>query len=352
MNSTNTLDAKERALHDTLRSCGSVLIGYSGGVDSAYLAKASLDALGPGRVLAVTGRSPSYPLAQHEVAVSVARILGLTHVEIDTYELEDPGYASNPANRCYYCKTELYSKLTRLAQEEGYETVVDGSNADDVDDFRPGMVAARELGVRSPLQEAGLTKAEIRELSRRADLPTWESPASPCLASRIPYGLAVTERRLGQIEEGEALLRAVHSWKELRVRHHGDWARLELESQELALMVDGGMRERVAHALKKAGFSRVCVDLQGYRSGALNEATRMSRDGESGGDDQRAPEAERRLAEIGIPVRVEDAGGDTELAVVHPNQTHLPSALLGELRDRVVHECKAAGFRFVALETC
>jgi len=259
------------ALEDVLRRCQSTVIGFSGGVDSSYLAKAALDALGAERVLAVTGRSPSYPTVQYEMAVTVARTIGLAHVEIETHELDDPDYAANTASRCYYCKTELYERLVALARERGFAVVLDGSNADDLDDYRPGLRAARELGVRSPLQEVGLTKMEIRSLSRSAGLPTWEIPASPCLASRISYGLPVTPERLRQIEEAETRLNALHSWRDLRVRHHGELGRLEVSTEDIGVLADPVVRERATVAFREAGFTRACLDLSGYRRGALNE---------------------------------------------------------------------------------
>jgi uncharacterized protein len=271
---TEDLVQKERALHALLRECGSVLIAYSGGVDSAYLAKASLDALGEQHVLAVTGRSPSYPVVQNEMALRVAQSIGLPHLEIDTHELDDPHYAANRSDRCYFCKADLFARLLEVARQQGLAAVLDGSNADDLDDFRPGLKAARELGVRSPLQEVGLTKREIRALSRRAGLPTWDLPASPCLASRIRYGLPVTQDRLRQIEAAEAGLRSLHQWGELRVRHHGDFVRVEVGQRDLERFADPGLRERATRILKDAGFARACLDLSGYRRGALNELAR------------------------------------------------------------------------------
>lgn len=265
------LDRKECALDAILRDLDSVLIGFSGGVDSSYLAKAALDALGRDRVLAVTGISPSYPEVQRRMAQDVARAIGLTHIEIDTHELDDPNYTANPHNRCFFCKNELYSRLVAFARKRGLAYVLDGSNADDLDDHRPGLKAARVLGVRSPLQEAGLTKSEIRALSRRADLPTWEAPASPCLASRIAYGVAVTRDRLSQIEAAEERLRALAPWRALRVRHHGALARIEVAGEDIDRLADPGLRSDVVTALRASGFSRACLDLVGYRRGALNE---------------------------------------------------------------------------------
>ncbi|HEX7050294.1 MAG TPA: ATP-dependent sacrificial sulfur transferase LarE [Longimicrobiales bacterium] len=264
-----TTQARYERLADILRACDSVCIGYSGGVDSTFLAKVAVDVLGRARTLAVTGLSASYPEVQRETARECARRFGIPHLEIDTDEMADPDYAANPSNRCYFCKTELWSKLTAVARERGYAAVLDGSNADDAGDYRPGMQAAREYGVRSPLLEAGLTKAEIRGLSRELGLPTWEHPASPCLASRLPYGLAVTLERLRQVERAEAVLRR-EGLREFRVRHHGDAARLEVALPEMPRMLERAQAVRAA--LIEIGFPRVLLDVEGYRRGALNAA--------------------------------------------------------------------------------
>lgn len=264
----DTLSRKRARLEAVLRDCHSVCVGYSGGVDSVFLARFAVDVLGRDRVLAVTGRSAAYPAVQHRMALECVTRFGIPHLEVETRELEDPSYAANPTDRCYYCKTELWDRLAGVAAEHGLRTVVNGSNADDAADHRPGEVAAEERGVRSPLREAGLTKAEIRLLSRELGLPTWDQPASPCLASRLVYGLPVTETRLRQVERAEALLRA-HGLRELRVRHHGPVARVEASPAELdratALVAALGAR------LRALGFDAVLLDVQGYRRGALNE---------------------------------------------------------------------------------
>jgi uncharacterized protein len=344
----NVLQRKERALHALLRECGSVLVAYSGGVDSAYLAKAALDALGPSRVLAVTGRSPSYPEAQQDVATAVAESIGLPRVEIDTHELDDPSYVANPSDRCYFCKADLYGRLLALAREHGCAAVLDGSNADDLDDHRPGLIAARELGVRSPLQEVGLRKEEIRALSRRAGLPTWDMPASPCLASRISYGTPVTPLRLRRIDAAESRLRSLGAWRELRVRHHGELARLEVDRGGLARLVEPGLRGRVVEALRDAGFSRACLDLDGYRRGALNEGSgSVPQDGPARAG-ARIGEAEQVLSGLGIDARVEGGGSDGEVAVLVGDGDSFAALLLGA-REAVVENGQAAGFRYVAL---
>lgn len=262
------LAARFERLLELLRDSGSVCIGFSGGVDSVFLARAALLAIGPERVLAVTGLSASVPEVQREAARECARLMGLPHVEIATGELEDGSYAANPSDRCYYCKRELWAQLQAVADARGLACVLDGSNADDAREHRPGLRAARERAVRAPLLEAGLTKADIRAISRRLALPTWDQPASPCLASRLPYGLAVTPERLRQVEAAEAALRRL-GLRNLRVRHHGGAARLELGPRELASAAD--QAAPMAAGVCQAGFERVLLDVEGYRRGALNE---------------------------------------------------------------------------------
>jgi uncharacterized protein len=259
---------KRTRLAEILRECGSVVIGYSGGVDSVFLARVAVDVLGPDCVLAVTGKSDSVPSWMEDTAREVSARFGIPWLEVATREMDDPRYAANPSDRCYFCKTELWGRLAAVAAERGFAAVLDGSNADDVGDHRPGAVAAGEHAVRSPLLEAGLTKAEIREWSRELGLPTWDQPAAPCLASRLPYGLAVTPQRLKQVEAAELGLRRL-GFRDFRVRHHGSVARLEVHPSELHRVTLH--RPDIQRAVADAGFQRVLLDLEGYRRGALNE---------------------------------------------------------------------------------
>lgn len=263
------VEEKRERLRAILRECGSVVVGYSGGVDSVFLARVSVEVLGREKVLAVTGKSDSVASWMEDTARDVAAAFGIPWLEVETREIDDPRYAANPSNRCYFCKTELWGRLSVLAAERGYGAVLDGSNADDVGDHRPGAVAAAEHAVRSPLLEAGLTKAEIRAWSRELGLPTWDQPAAPCLASRLPYGLAVTPARLRQVERAEGALRSL-GFRDFRVRHHDQVARLEIHPDELERAA--GLRDALHDAVRRAGFRRVLLDLQGYRRGALNEA--------------------------------------------------------------------------------
>lgn len=266
-----SVQPKRERLREILRECGSVVVGYSGGVDSVFLARVALEVLGPDRVLAVTGRSASVASWMEDTAREVARTFGIPWLEVDTLELEDPRYAANPSNRCYFCKSELWGRLGAVARERGFSAVLDGSNADDVGDHRPGAVAADELGVRSPLLEAGLGKDEIRAWSRELGLPTWDQPAAPCLASRLPYGLAVTPERLRQVEAAEESLRTL-GFREFRVRHHDAVARVEVHPRELPLLLSA--RVEVDAAVRGAGFRRALLDAEGYRRGSLNEGLR------------------------------------------------------------------------------
>ena len=261
--------AKAQKLGEILCAMKSAIIAYSGGVDSAYLAYAAVREL-QDKALAVTGESPSYPDFQRQDALVVVQQFSIPHETIVTEEMHDPNYQANPTNRCYFCKHELFDKLTALADARGYNFVCDGNNADDVGDYRPGRQAAAELKVRSPLIEAGLTKAEIRILAQAAGLPIWDRPASACLSSRIPYGMPVTIEKLSNIERGEAVLRRL-GFSQMRVRHHGDIARIEIAPNELPLALNVDMAQKMLEAFKRIGFKYVALDLEGYRQGALNE---------------------------------------------------------------------------------
>ena len=262
--------AKEASLETWLRDSGRVAIGYSGGVDSAYLAVVARDVLGHDNVLAIIGRSASYPAAQWEAARNVATAFDVPILELDTDELNDPRYAANPSNRCYFCKTELWSKLVPIARARAYQTVVDGTNADDLTDYRPGAQAAREHRVASPLAELGFTKADIRECSRARGIPTWSQPSSPCLSSRLPYGTSVTPARLSQVEQAERSLRELGITDDLRVRYHDELARVELTQQALATWIQPVHFAALKTAMLDAGFARVAIDIRGFRSGSLN----------------------------------------------------------------------------------
>jgi pyridinium-3,5-biscarboxylic acid mononucleotide sulfurtransferase len=267
--SLTTLQRKETALRDLLSGFESVVVAFSGGADSAYLAAVAHEVLGP-RALCITAESASYPRHHRELALRVVRQLNLHHRFIETREMDRPEYRANPVNRCYFCKQELYADLATLAQAEGYTVIVDGNNADDRGDYRPGRQAAREAGVRSPLDEADLSKAEIRELSREAGLPTWDEPASACLSSRIPYMSEVTSEKLQAIERAEGVLHDL-GFRVCRVRHHGDTARLEVAPAEMPRLLADDVRAAVLAELRAIGFRYVTIDLQGYRTGSLNE---------------------------------------------------------------------------------
>jgi pyridinium-3,5-biscarboxylic acid mononucleotide sulfurtransferase len=260
---------KEQNLRHMMREMQSVLVAYSGGVDSAYLALVATQELGP-KALCVLGVSPSLSGVQRREAEKIARRFRFNFQTLQTDELDNPDYQANPVNRCYFCKTELYGKLSALAAERGINALVDGANLDDTRDYRPGRAAAGERNVRSPLIEAGLTKSEIRALSKKQGLPTWDKPSSPCLSSRIAYGLPVTIERLSKVERGESILRKL-GFREFRVRLHDELVRLEIAPAELGRALDLKITEHLANEFKKLGFRYVTLDLQGFRSGAMNE---------------------------------------------------------------------------------
>jgi len=265
---SNATSQKEQELRDRMRSMGNVLVAYSGGVDSSYLAYIANDVLGDS-AMCVLGRSPSVSQHQFDEALRTANEIGSKLVTIDTKEVEREEYAVNPTNRCYFCKSELYEKLRALADERGVEFVVDGTNADDIKDVRPGRLAANERSVLSPLAEVGLNKQEIRQLSKAARLSGWEKPASPCLASRIAYGVPVTIERLSRVEAGEAFLRDL-GFREFRVRVHGELVRIEITPAELEKALNKDFADLAVRRFNEIGFKYVTLDLKGFRSGSLN----------------------------------------------------------------------------------
>ncbi len=264
------LEEKLQRLRDVIGTAESAVVAFSGGVDSTFVAAVASDVLGD-RAVAVTGVSPSVPASEIAEARELARRIGIRHDLIDTHEMEREGYVENSPMRCYHCKTELYSLLEAYARDRGYAAILDGCNVDDLGDHRPGRIAAAEHGVRSPLIEAGLTKAEIRELSKARGLPTWDKPAMACLASRIPYGTPVTIEALTQVGAAESALRAL-GFRQLRVRHHGDVARIEIEPADMPLLLDPEVRAEAVRRVRETGFRYVTLDLAGFRSGSMNEA--------------------------------------------------------------------------------
>ena len=277
MEAVETLEAiceasrdRYEALREQIRRAGSALVAFSGGVDSAFVLKVALDVLGP-KAVALTAISPSIAPREREAAVRIARELGAEHVLVDSSELDDPRYAANPTDRCYFCKSELYDLCRKVADERGIAAILDGFNADDVGDHRPGRKAGDERGVLHPLLEAGLSKPEIRAWSRRLSLTTWDKPQLACLASRLPYGTTVTAARLDQVARAEEVL-ADHGLRIFRVRHHGDVARLELGEAELSrALADADLRAALVAGVKAAGYRFVALDLEPFRTGRMNE---------------------------------------------------------------------------------
>jgi len=260
------------SLRELVRTFRSALLGYSGGVDSAFLAVVLRQELGRDRMLAVIGRSASYPRAQWEAARTLAERCDVPLVELDTHELEDPNYLANPTNRCFFCKTELWNRLVPEARARGLAVVCDGTNADDLREHRPGYAAGLRARVRSPLAEVGMTKTEVRAASRDLGLPTWDAPAAPCLSSRVVYGLEITPSRLAQVEQAEAYLRELGVTGDLRVRHHGERARVEVEPRWVPWLEQ--RLDAVTQRLRELGFAVVEIDPRGYRRGSLLQALR------------------------------------------------------------------------------
>jgi len=263
------LTAKEERLREIFRELDSVIVAYSGGVDSSYVAYVANAELGP-RAVCITGQSASLPEYQRAEIDDVVKRFGFQHEIIKTEELENPGYRANNPDRCFFCKDELYAKLESVARTRGIGSIVDGSTVDDLGDYRPGRRAASQHAVRSPLIEAGLTKDEVRELSRRATLPTWDKPASPCLSSRIAYGTTVTIERLSKVDRGEEILREF-GFREFRVRHHDQLVRIEIAPAEMDRVLRKDLIDELAKRFRELGFKYVTLDLEGFRSGSMNE---------------------------------------------------------------------------------
>jgi len=264
-----TIHEKHKRLLEVLKSGGRALVAFSGGVDSTLLLKVADEALGDG-VLAVTAVSPTFARHEQEEAVNLARKLGVRHIMVASDEMDLPEFVINPEDKCYHCKKRRFSKLLELCREKGYDIVLDGTNADDHHDFRPGLQAAQDLGVRSPLSEVGLTKSEIRLLSKQMKLPTWDKPSLACLATRIPCHTPITVEKLKQIDDAETFIRDMGIARQIRVRHYGPTARIELDKAGLSKIISSGVREEVVVYLKTLGFQFITLDLEGYRMGSLN----------------------------------------------------------------------------------
>ena len=267
---SSELKTKTEKLKGIFQSMGKVLVAFSGGVDSTLLLRVAQDTLGSKNVLAVTALSPLYPQRELAAVKKLVETLGVKHRLIELNELEIPGFSKNPPNRCYYCKSKLFEELLHIAKEEGIHFVAEGSTLDDDQDHRPGRTAIQELGIRSPLKEARFTKMEIRELSRTLGLPTWDKPSFACLASRFPYGEEITGEGLRMVDEAEDFLFGL-GFKQVRVRHYGNLARIEILKEEMARLMDGSLREKVVSHLKEIGYRYITLDLQGFRSGSMNE---------------------------------------------------------------------------------
>ena len=264
------IQEKHKKLIEIFKSMEKALVAYSGGVDSTLLLRVAKDALGSENVLAVTALSPLYPERELEEAKRLTQVLGVRHLLIESNELEIAGFSSNPPNRCYYCKRKLFEELQSLASKEGIPFVVEGSTLDDEADHRHGRVAVQELRIRSPLKEARFRKEDVRELSKTLGLTTWDKPSFACLASRFPYGDEITEKGLKMVDEAENFLFGL-GFKQVRVRHYQNLARIEIYPEEMARLMNGSLREKVVKELRRIGYQYVTLDLQGFRSGSMNE---------------------------------------------------------------------------------
>jgi uncharacterized protein len=266
--------SKAGRLRAILRARPKAVVAFSGGVDSTLLLEACVDALGPGNVTAVTGVSPTYTPEELRTARRTARALGVRHVLVETSEIACPAFAANPADRCYHCKRELFGRIKELAEGLGAETFYDASNLDDLADYRPGQRAVREFGVKSPLVEAGFTKEDVRAMSKKLGLASWDKPANPCLASRVPYGTPITLETLSRIRAGEKYLRGL-GFPVVRLRHHGDMARIEVPAADIPRLIRPGTARKIARRLRSLGYLWTAVDLECYRMGSLNRAVRV-----------------------------------------------------------------------------
>lgn len=267
-------EEKLNKLRGTIKALESVVVAFSGGVDSSLVAKVCYDVLGD-NALAVTARSETYPEYEYEEAKKIAQEIGIPHMTIDTSELGIDGFAQNPPNRCYFCKSELFGKLREIAREKGYKHVADGANLDDTGEYRPGLDAAKELEVRSPLKETGLRKSDIREISRYLKLSNWDKPPYACMSSRFPYGNVITEEKLAVVAAAENYLRSI-GLKQFRVRHHDTIARIEVMPDDIPALLHNGKRRDLVKKFKEIGYKYVTIDMEGYRSGSMNEVLKTT----------------------------------------------------------------------------
>ena len=342
-----TIEQKQEALEAVLRPLGRVLVGYSGGVDSAVLAVAAHRVLGS-NAIAVTADSESYASGELEAASELMRGFGIRHEVVRTAELQNPDYASNPVNRCYFCKQELFTHMQRMAAELEADAILYGQNRDDAGDFRPGAQAAREYGVRAPLQEAGLGKQDVRDLARAWGLPVWNRPAMACLSSRFPYGTPVTAEGLRMVDRAEAFLRGL-GFEQLRVRHHTDVSRIELPAADLdRLLADAGLRRRIHEALTEIGYRFAAADLRGFRSGSLNEVLKKKGSAAAPPNGSLVEAARTALGQAGIGAgKVEE---HREVTLVRVGASGAVRFAAEETRSAFVGTLEAAGARYVSVD--